>query len=207
MLGKEKRMSCAPGNLSYDSSCTPGFLSSGAWSSAFSFSEVWHSLATCILPSQIPRQRVSLCHSVTLLSKRWLSWADLLHVSPNCSLLLGCCTGGRRGEDAVYVLLSPASFSTSSFRFLTSLTYSFVFVLYVQVHNNLNAVMHILNRLYPLVWIQLYWNTFSCNSLLGQATTGGLWQHSCTHLQASLIIVCSCPEISSIIQLSICLHI
>lgn len=156
-------MSCTSENLSCDSSCTLGFLSSGTWSSVFSSSEVWHSLATCILPSQIPRQKVSMCHSVTFLSKRWLSWVDLLHVPPNCSLLLGCCPGGRWREDAVYILLSPASFSTSSFRFLTSVACSFVSVLYVQVHSNLKAVMYILNRLCPVAWIQLYWNTFSCN--------------------------------------------
>lgn len=66
-------------------------------------------------------------------------------------------------EGTVYILLSPASFSTPSFRFLTSLACSFVFLLYVQVHSNLQALMYILNRLSPLVWIHLYWNTFSCN--------------------------------------------
>lgn len=155
-------MSCAPGNLSYDSSCTLGFLSSGAWSSAFYFSEGWCSLATCILPFQIPRQRVSMRHSVMFLSKRWLSWVDLLHAVPKCSLLLGCCTAGRWGEDAVCILLSSASFSTS-FRFLIFPTCSFGFGLYVQIHSNLNAVMYIWNRLCPLVWIQLYWNRFCCN--------------------------------------------
>lgn len=116
-----------------------------------------------ILPSQASRQRVSICHFVTFLSRRWLSWVYLLHVPPNSSLLLGRCTAGRWGEDAVYILLSSASFSTSSFRFIISPTCSFVLVLYVQVHSNLNAVMYILNRLCPLVCIQLYGNKFSWN--------------------------------------------
>lgn len=136
---------------------------SGAWLSAFCFSEVWHPLATCILPSQIPRQRISPCHSVTFLSRRDFPglicsmFPQTVHCYWGAVLL---ASAGRTQCPFCYLL--PASPPLLS-DFLFPPTCSFVSVLYVQVHSNLNAVMYILNRLCPLVWIQFYWNRFSCD--------------------------------------------